>query len=127
MALVCFTGCTSPKPHQSVEISGPAESESPPTAATPAPKQKPATLPAAALLIPDPSLSGKVSRFNEAGRFVVLEFPIAHMPVVGQRLFVYRDGLRVGELKVTGPHRDDHTVADLTAGETRAGDEVREN
>ena len=92
----------------------------------PKPKRKPATSPAPDLVTPDVSLTGKVSRYNEAGRFVVLEFPIAHLPGVGQTLFVYRNGLKVGEVKVTGPQRDDHTVADLSAGEAQVGDEVRE-
>ena len=92
----------------------------------PKPKRKPVTTPASDLVTADVSLTARVSRYNEAGRFVVLEFPIAHLPNVGQKLFVYRNGLKVGEVKVTGPQRDDHTVADLTAGEAQVGDEVRE-
>ena len=67
-----------------------------------------------------------MARYNDAGRFVVLEFPVGHMPASEQRLFVYRGGLKVGEIKVTGPQRDDHIVADLTGGEAQAGDEVRD-
>lgn len=78
------------------------------------------------MVTPDVTLSGKVTSYNEVGRFVVLEFPIAHLPGIGQKLFVYRNGLKVGEIKVTGPQRDDHTVADVTAGEAQPGDEVRE-
>ena len=92
----------------------------------PKPKAKPADAPPPELVTPDASLTGKVSRYNEAGRFVVLEFPIAHLPGVGQRLFVYRNGLKTGEVKVTGPQRDDHTVADITTGEAQVGDDVRE-
>jgi hypothetical protein len=39
---------------------------------------------------------------------------------------VYRRGLKVGEVKVTGPQRDDNIVADITAGEAAVGDEVRD-
>ena len=42
-----------------------------------------------------------------------------------QRLDVYRGGLKVGELLVTGPQQGDSTVADITAGEAQKGDEVR--
>jgi hypothetical protein len=96
-------------------------------AATPAPAVTPvASAPNTLIVTPGSGLTGKVARYNEAGRFVVLEFPVAQMPAPQQRLFVYRNGLKVGELKVTGPQRDDHTVADLTNGEAQAGDEVRD-
>ena len=94
-----------------------------------APKEKkpaPANKTPADIVTPNTLLVGKVARFNEAGRFVVLEFPIAHMPGKGQKLFIYREGLKIGEVKITGPQRDDRTVADVTTGEARVGDEVRE-
>jgi hypothetical protein len=95
--------------------------------AAPAPAVTPvASAPGTLIVTPGSGLTGKVARYNDAGRFVVLEFPVAHMPALQQQLFVYRNGLKVGELKVTGPQRDDHTVADLTTGEAQAGDEVRD-
>jgi len=75
---------------------------------------------------PVSSLVGKVARYNEAGRFVVLEFSTGRMPALEQRLSVYRNGLKVGELKVTGPQRDDHIVADVANGEAQTGDQVRD-
>jgi hypothetical protein len=45
---------------------------------------------------------------------------------VGSKLFVYRQGLKVAELVVTGPQRDDHTVADIRTGDCRTGDEIRD-
>jgi hypothetical protein len=48
------------------------------------------------------------------------------MAGIGQILTVSRDGLKVGEVKVSGPQRDDNIVADITAGEARVGDEVRD-
>jgi hypothetical protein len=62
---------------------------------------------------------------NTTARFVVLNFPIEKMAAVEQRLNVYRRGLKVGEVKVTGPQREDNIVADLVAGEAEVGDEVR--
>jgi len=79
------------------------------------------------VLTPDLRLTGTVVSVNPVGRFVVLRFPGGRLPAVGQPLAVYRDGLRVGELKVTGPQREEHIVADITAGEVRVGDEVRSN
>ncbi|MDW8310305.1 MAG: hypothetical protein RMK20_13105 [Verrucomicrobiales bacterium] len=81
---------------------------------------------AATTVVPVTALTGKVARYNEAGRFAVLEFPIGQMPRLEQRLFVYRDGQKVGELKVTGPQRDEHIVADVLAGQAQPGDEVRD-
>ena len=98
-------------------------------ASKPAPGSRPASAPKSSgglIVTPADVLTGKVVRYNEAGRFVVLSFPIGHLPAVDQRLFVFRKGLKVGELKVTGPQRDDHIVADVTAGEAQAGDEARD-
>jgi hypothetical protein len=74
----------------------------------------------------DNSLGGKVATFNSAGRFVVLDFPAGRMPVLEQTMFVYRNGLKVGEVKITGPTRDNNTVADLSSGVANKGDEVRD-
>jgi hypothetical protein len=86
-----------------------------------APSKKPALI-----VTPEKSLAGKVAVYNDAGRFVVLEFPSGQLPANEQRMSVYRRGLKVGEVKITGPQRDNHTVADLTAGEAHSGDEVRD-
>lgn len=73
----------------------------------------------------DPSATGKVARVNPSDRFVVLNFPLGHMPSLEQRLSLYRKGLKIGEVKVTGPQQDDNMVADLVTGEAEVGDEVR--
>lgn len=72
------------------------------------------------------AVQGKVAHVNGSARFAVLSYPIGKLPPVEKRLSVYRDGMKVGELKVTGPHRDQNTVADITAGEAQPGDEVRD-
>ena len=78
------------------------------------------------IITPEELLVGRVATYNAAGRFVVLECPIGKMPALDQVLFVYRRGLKVGEIRVTGPERDQNTVADLTSGEAEKGDEVRD-
>jgi len=78
------------------------------------------------LVTPEHSLTGRVLTYNVAGRFVVLDFPVGKLPALEQKLFVYRQGLKVGEVKVTGPERDTNTVADLVSGEAQKGDEVRD-
>jgi hypothetical protein len=83
--------------------------------------------PVAAIVTPGDSLTGKVVAYNAAGRFVVLNFPSSQMPQVDQTLFLYRAGLKVAEIKITGPQNDDNTVADVVTGEAQAGDEVRDH
>ncbi len=77
------------------------------------------------IVTPEVTLTGRVAVYNEAGRFVVLDFPIGHLPANDQVMFVFRQGLKVGEVKVTGPQRDHNTVADLVSGEAWKGDQVR--
>lgn len=94
--------------------SGPAS-----VSATPSPALNP-------IVTPDNSLTAKVASYNATGRFVVLSFPVGRMPGMDQTLFLYRNGLKVGEVKITGPQRDNDTVADLVTGTAQVGDEVRE-
>ena len=87
----------------------------------------PTGIPSSKLMVtPQSVLTGRVISFDATGHFVVLNFPVAHLPRLEQRMDVLRQGVKVGEIKVTGPQRDDHIVADVTAGEARPGDEVRE-
>ena len=73
----------------------------------------------------DNLLVGRVAKANADGRFVVMTFPIGHLPAMGQRLNVYRRGQKTGEIRVTGPQLDDNVVGDIAAGDAQAGDEVR--
>jgi hypothetical protein len=73
------------------------------------------------------STAGRVARVNSGGGFVILSYPLGKLPPVGKRLNVYRDGMKVGELKVSEPQYQQNTAADITAGEAQAGDEVRDN
>jgi hypothetical protein len=79
----------------------------------------------ALIVTPENVLVGKVALVNPGGRFVVLNFPLGKMAAADQRLSLYRRGLKVGEVKVTGPVREDNIVADLVAGEAEVGDEAR--
>jgi len=73
----------------------------------------------------DEVLTGRVVSANARGRFAILNFPITRMPAVGDVLQVYRSGLKVGEVKISGPQKDDSIVADVVTGEAKTGDEVR--
>ena len=108
--VVAVSGCASKKTAKSGAVPPPAKS---------AAKDKP-------IIKASDLLTGRVVSFNMVGRFAVLNFPVLRMPPVDQTLFLYRDGLKVGEVKITGPQRDDNIVADLVKGEAKAGDEVRD-
>ena len=85
-----------------------------------------ATASGRAVVKPSDALTGKVVSYNVVGRFAVLNFPVTRMPAMDQTLFLYRDGLKVGEVKITGPQKDDNVVGDITVGDAKAGDEVRD-
>ena len=95
----------------------PAHTASPATPAAVAPQP---------IVTPDNSLTARVVSYNASGRFVVLSFPVGQMPKLEQSLFLYRDGMKVSEVKITGPQRENNIVADLVTGEAQVGDEVRD-
>lgn len=81
----------------------------------------------AAIVTPDYSLAARVISVNTVGRFVVLSFPAGGMPRLEQTLFLYRNGLKVAELRVTGPQQENNIVADIASGDAQVGDSVSEN
>ena len=94
--------------------------------ARPASPATPAAVAPQPIVTPDNSLTARVVSYNASGRFVVLSFPVGQMPKLEQGLFLYRDGMKVGEVKITGPQRENNIVADLVTGEAEVGDEVRD-
>jgi len=78
------------------------------------------------IVTPDESLTARVLVYNSEARYVVLGFPVGRMPRQEQSLFLYRNGLKVGEVRVNGPQRDNNVAADLITGEAQVGDEVRD-
>jgi len=77
------------------------------------------------IVTPGSALVGKVAHVNPTSRFAILTFPIGHLPAHEQRFSLYRRGLKVGEVKITGPQYDDNVVADITAGDCEIGDQAR--
>lgn len=98
----------------------PVTSTTPPPAPAPGPAHRPI------IVTPDTGLAGKVIKVNPGGRFVVLNFPVGHLPALDQRLNVYHQGLKVGEVKISGPQLEDDIVGDLVSGGAEVGDEVRD-
>lgn len=77
------------------------------------------------IVTPDTTTTATVTWVNVPAKFVVLTFPIGHLPAENQLMTLYRQGLKVGEVKVTGPQKDDNVAADLLSGDAQLGDEVR--
>jgi len=79
-----------------------------------------------AVVRPVEALSGRVTTVNEPLRFVIVDFPNQKLPRLEQKLAVYRADQKVAEIKVSGPFRGTSVAADITAGEARFGDQVRD-
>ncbi|MBM3835766.1 MAG: hypothetical protein FJ403_21355 [Verrucomicrobia bacterium] len=69
--------------------------------------------------------TGKVVAVNSNLRFVVIDYSLGKLPALERRLGVYRQGQKVGEVKISGPEQSNNIVADITTGDARLGDEVR--
>jgi hypothetical protein len=78
-----------------------------------------------AIVTPDSSPGGTVVAVNPVGRFVVLSFIGGELPKLDQTLFLYQAGLKVAEVKITGPRQDSNIIADLVSGDAQVGDTVR--
>ena len=74
----------------------------------------------------DNSLRGKVAYVNLAARTVVLSFAVGRVPALDQMMYVYRNGVRIGQVKVTGPRTEYNIAGDIIQGEAQEDDEVRE-
>lgn len=82
--------------------------------------------PATVIVTPATGNRGRITSVNLTSRHVVVSYPIGiQLPLIEQRLSVYRAGLKVAELKVSKERIDVNLVADIISGECRAGDEVR--
>ncbi|MBM3839542.1 MAG: hypothetical protein FJ398_16555 [Verrucomicrobia bacterium] len=68
---------------------------------------------------------GTVKAVNPTSGFVVIDFYLSKLPQVGQRMNLYRRGLKVGEIKISGPEMSRYIAADIVAGEGQVGDEAR--
>src|SRR5262245_31344724 len=91
-AIVVFLGCSNPAPRKDHGASAaPTAPRTTSTDVTVAPTMAPA---------------GKVVWLNAAVRYVLVSFPPGQVPRPETRLSVYRNGLKVGELKVSKERLD---------------------
>lgn len=71
-------------------------------------------------------LNGRVVNAPPGTGVAVVNFPIGQLPELNRTLSVYRNGLLVGEILITGPQRDDNIAAEITRGNIQPGDEARD-
>ncbi|MSU22004.1 MAG: hypothetical protein EXS30_11490 [Pedosphaera sp.] len=123
---ITFTGCKSPAREVSTSAASEKRKTTQPSAKTSAsPQAKTGAAPRTPQATPVSRSAGKVVALNSNLRFVVVDFFLSQLPSVDQRLSVYRQGLKVADVKISGPERSNNIVADIIAGEAKVGDEVR--
>jgi len=104
-------GCASPPAHPAPAV------QSPPP---PPPKTTVRIMPAEPEVAP-----ATITKVDQTYQFVVIDFSARALPPVGTRLLIYRDGKRVGEVRVTEPTRAQYATADILSGDLQVGDEAR--
>jgi len=81
----------------------------------------------APVITPDLRPMGHVQMVNTSGHFVVVSFANGFMPDVEDKLGVFRDGSKIGEIKITGPQREYNIAAEILSGDPQVQDEVKPN
>jgi hypothetical protein len=89
---------------------------------TPPPKQAKPQPPS---VIPASGISGRVALVNNALRYVIVDFSLSEAPKPEQKMSVYRQGAKVGEVKISEQSQALNFAADIVAGEVQVGDMVR--
>ena len=81
--------------------------------------------PTAPEISPVNALSGRVMLVNGPLKYIVAEGTLGRLPAAEQMLHAYRDGQRVGEVRVSQQARGANFTADIVQGELRVGDTLR--
>lgn len=116
-AVVCLlvAGCkSSEKPGDPQDSKPPADK-----------RGKRATTPEPPQITPINILSGRVVMVNVPLRYVVIDFGVGRLPQPDQRLDVYRQGKKIGEVRISNQARMGNVAADIMLGEAAQGDEIR--
>jgi hypothetical protein len=70
-------------------------------------------------------MRGKVVALDSRLQFVVIDFSGTRLPPLEQKMNVYRLDQKVAEVRISGPYRNTTVAADITAGEVKYGDLVK--
>lgn len=123
LAASLISGCVESVPKKQMEAHFESATSTP--AESPQKNQPSKTAAEKVIVTPSTYLKGTVVSVNAGSRFAVLNFPAGTMPSKQSLVHVYRGGVKVGEMKVSGEPLDDNIVADILEGEALAGDEIR--
>jgi hypothetical protein len=77
------------------------------------------------VMTPAASPAGRIASINAQAKFAVISFPIGQLPANETKFAVFHGGMKVGEIRITGPAQENFTVGDITIGTAQEGDEVR--
>jgi len=83
--------------------------------------------PPAPVVTPLTPILGKVVVVNADLKYVVVDFALSRQPTPGDLFGVFRMGMKVGEVRINDLSTAANFAADITAGEVKAGDEVRKD
>jgi hypothetical protein len=125
LSALLLVGCKHTKPSDSATKSGQTDTSKKTDKNAKAKTATRETKSTAAQATPITEPAGKVASVNSTLRFVVIDFALNPVPQVDQRMSVYRQGQKVGEVKISSQARNSIIAADITAGEAKVGDEVR--
>lgn len=73
---------------------------------------------------PTGNVRGVVVTVNTKAKFVVVKYNYRAIPSIGKVLSVLRNGVKVGQIKVTKPVKPPHSTADIIDGDIQRGDIV---
>jgi hypothetical protein len=111
---ILLTGCKHARPSDSDSATSKKETKTRTEKAAAQPKSTPVQ-----------ESSGRVASVNSNLRFVVIDFSMNPLPPADQHMNVYRQGQKVGEVKISKESSKGIIAADITAGDAQIGDEVR--
>ena len=75
---------------------------------------------------PVQAVRGRVVSVRDDLRFLIADFAGGKLPALDQQLTVYRLDQKVAEVKISGPFRGSTAAGDITAGDAKPGDWVRD-
>jgi|HubBroStandDraft_3_1064219.scaffolds.fasta_scaffold391641_2 hypothetical protein len=69
--------------------------------------------------------AARIVSLNSEHDFVVIDYTSQMIPDVGTTVNIYRNGKKVGAVRITEPVRAQFATADIVEGEVHVGDEAR--
>ncbi|MFM1943328.1 MAG: hypothetical protein RI897_2310 [Verrucomicrobiota bacterium] len=94
-----------------------------PGCTNPTTANRPSSTPPAEVL-PDERPRGRIVTVNLPLRYVVMDFELSTPPEIGQRMDVFREGLKIGEVQLSGPIMGSAAAGDIVTGQAAVGDTV---